>query len=132
MGEKTISRVKKLSLSKGRRLIVMKSTLLFLPIFCYCFWCLFKWLISWGNFKGTFYGEDWGCQKVPFGGLESSIFPIKEGGLSIKKLSYFNQALLGWWLWRFEVENDHLWRRVIYVKYGESWGGWTTKPLGST
>jgi len=70
-------------------------TLLFLPIFCYCLWCLLKWLISWGNFKGTFYGEDWGCQKVPFGGLESSIFPIKEGGLSIKKLSSFNQALLG-------------------------------------
>ncbi len=26
------------------------------------------------------------------------------------------------WLWRFVVEKDLFWRRVISIKYGEDWG----------
>ena len=36
----------------------------------------------------------------------------------------FNEALLGKWLWRFGLEKDALWRKVIEVKYGYRWGGW--------
>ena len=30
----------------------------------------------------------------------------------------FNQALLGKWLWRYALEREALWRRVIDNKYG--------------
>ena len=36
----------------------------------------------------------------------------------------FNEVSLGKWLWRFGLEKDALWRKVIEVKYGCRWGGW--------
>ena len=52
--------------------------------------------------------------------------PVKLGGLGIRSVESFNQALLGKWLWRFGHEVTHLWRRVISIKYGEGHGGWCT------
>ena len=53
--------------------------------------------------------------------------PIANGGLGIRKLTTFNKALLGKWLCRFGKEDDRLWRRVVASKFGEDWGGWTSK-----
>jgi hypothetical protein len=44
--------------------------------------------------------------------------PIHFGGLGIKSLSTFNQALLGKWLWRFAVEREAFWRQIVDKKYG--------------
>ena len=41
----------------------------------------------------------------------------------------FNSASLAKWLWRYGLENDALWRRVIGAKYGNGWGGWCTKSV---
>lgn len=41
------------------------------------------------------------------------------GGLGIKNLEAFNLALLGKWVWRFRVEKDMLWRRVLAARDGE-------------
>ena len=49
------------------------------------------------------------------------------GGLGIRKLTTFDKALLGKWLWRFGVEETRLWRRVVALKFGEVWGGWSSK-----
>ena len=50
--------------------------------------------------------------------------PVKLGGLGIRSVASFNQALLGKWLWRFGHEVTHLCRRVISIKYDEGhWGG---------
>uniref|UniRef100_A0A7N2N6C5 non-specific serine/threonine protein kinase n=1 Tax=Quercus lobata TaxID=97700 RepID=A0A7N2N6C5_QUELO len=49
-----------------------------------------------------------------------------------ENLSTFNQALLGKWLWRFGEEDTHIWRLVVALKYGEDWGGWSTKHIRST
>ena len=38
---------------------------------------------------------------------------------------------LGKWLWRYGLETDALWRRVIEAKYGNTWGGWHTKKVTS-
>ena len=47
-----------------------------------------------------------------------------EGGLGIRKIRRFNQALLGKWLWRFVHEEGAWWRLVLVAKYGSDWGGW--------
>ena len=49
--------------------------------------------------------------------------------LGIRCLRRFNSALLAKWLWRYGLENDALWRRVIGVKYGNEWDGWCTKSV---
>ena len=49
--------------------------------------------------------------------------PIANGGLGIRKLTTFNKALLGKWLWRFGIEENRLWRRVVAGKFGEEWEG---------
>ena len=51
---------------------------------------------------------------------------IQQGGLGVRQLIPFNLALLGKWLWRFGLEESHLWRRVVVAKYGGVRGGWTS------
>ena len=44
--------------------------------------------------------------------------PMQVGGLGIRRWRSFNSALLGKWFWRYGLETDALWRRVIKSKYG--------------
>ena len=60
-------------------------------------------------------------------GWDKVCAPKVNGGLGIRKLTTFNKALLGKWLWRFRVEETRLWRRVVALKFGEEWGGWSSK-----
>jgi hypothetical protein len=50
----------------------------------------------------------WGCYTV--------LSPIDKGGLGIRNVKRFNQALLGKWLWRFAHEDGAWWRSVLVVK----------------
>ena len=43
-------------------------------------------------------------------------------GLSLRHLKVFNHALLGKWLWRFPLERESFWRKVIVAKFGEEKG----------
>ena len=54
--------------------------------------------------------------------------PIQFGGLAIRNLRCFNEALLEKWLWIFGYEREALWRRVIRVKYGSE-GGWCSSSI---
>ena len=73
----------------------------------------------WGSYEGSF--------KYPLVACDKVCSPVERGGLGIRNVVSFNQALLGNWLWRFGHEATHLWRRVISTKYGEGHGGWCTK-----
>ncbi|XVE88638.1 hypothetical protein DITRI_Ditri19aG0085600 [Diplodiscus trichospermus] len=43
---------------------------------------------------------------------------IDNGGLGIVDLKLKNRALMNRWIWRFGVEKDALWRKVVDAKYG--------------
>lgn len=42
----------------------------------------------------------------------------QNGGLGLRMLVVMNKTLICKWLWRFGVEEDSLWKRVIASKYG--------------
>lgn len=54
-------------------------------------------------------------------------WPCQNGGLTIRKIRLFNEALLGKLLWHFDVERKAVQRRVIALKYGSMEGGWCMK-----
>ena len=58
----------------------------------------------------------WGDSKTYLLGWDKVCMPI------IRKLTTFNKALQGKWLWHFGIEENRLWRRVVDLKFGEEWG----------
>ncbi|KAL4185406.1 hypothetical protein AMTRI_Chr10g230540 [Amborella trichopoda] len=51
--------------------------------------------------------------------------PKQEGGLGIRSLRYFNEALICKWWWQNAHFRNHLWCQVLIAKYGlESYGVW--------
>ncbi|KAL4626758.1 hypothetical protein ACB092_05G120500 [Castanea dentata] len=127
--EKRLSGWKRLYLSKGGRLMLIKSTLSCLPTYFLSLFTIPKAVAArlenvqrkflWGSSEGGF--------KYPLVAWDKVCLPIEMGGLGLRKVVSFNQALLGKWLWRFGHEDTHLWRRVISSKYGEGQGGWRSR-----
>jgi hypothetical protein len=124
-----LSSWKRLYLSKGGRIALIKSTLSNLPTYLLSLFpipasvakriesiqCGFLWGGIGDEFK--FHLVNW--SKV--------CSPIKEGGLGIRNLRCFNRALLGKWLWRFASEPKAWWRKVVVAKYGSERGGWCSQ-----
>ena len=125
--ERRLAGWKCLYLSKGGRVTLSKSTLSNLPTY---FLSLFpilpsvanrierlQWNFLWGSF-----GDDPNIRLVKWATVCA---PISLGGLGRRKIRLFNEALLGKWFWRFGIEEDAFWRRVIEMKYGcvLGWGG---------
>jgi hypothetical protein len=91
---------KRLYLSKGARVNLIKSTLSNLPTYMLSLFPIpayvakriekIQWDFLWGgmNDEAKFHLVEW----------EKVCFPIDEGGLEIRNLRRFNQALLGKWL----------------------------------
>ena len=48
--------------------------------------------------------------------------PVQYGGSGVHNVVFFNMSLLGKWLWRYAMERNALWRRIIEAKYGSMWG----------
>ena len=105
-------------MSKGGRLTLPKSTLSSLPTYDLSLFTIPKAVATkleciQRNFVG---GSSVECFKYPLVAWEKVCLPHVLGGLGIRKLVPFNQALLGKWLWRYDHETSHLWRRVIAIK----------------
>ena len=116
---------KKMYLSKSGRLTLLKSTLSSLPTY---YLSLFTIPTHVAN-KIERVQRDflWGDSKTHLVGWDKVCAPLKNGRLGVRKLTTFNKALLGKWLWRFGIEETRLWRRVVALKFGEEWGGWSSK-----
>ena len=56
----------------------------------------------------------------------------EQGRLGIQSLATLNKAFLGKRAWRFAVEDNPMWKKVITLKYQIEEGSWITKdPRGS-
>ena len=118
--ERKLASWKKLYLSKGGRVTLIKSTLSNLPTY---FLSLFPIPASVTNriarLKRDFLWGGLGDEpKFHLVNWSTVCTPLSSGGLGIRNLKTFNAALLGKWLWRFGQKSDALWRQVIKAKYG--------------
>ena len=123
--ERKLAGWKKLYLSKRGRLMLLKSTLFSLPTYFLPLFTIPTYVAN--KIEKLHRDFLWGDSKFHPIGWDKVYVPIANGGLGIRKITTFNKALLGKWLWRFGKEEDRLWRRVVVSKYGEDWGGWTSK-----
>ena len=122
--EKMLSGWKQLYLSKGGRLTLLKSSLSSLPTYYLFFFTIPKAVaMRLEHIQRNFlWGSSVKCFKYPLMAWEKVCLPCELGGLGIRNLVSFNQALLGKWLCRNDHKTTHLWRRVIAMKYGEGKG----------
>ena len=114
---------------KGCRLTLLKSTLSSLPTYYLSLFTIPKAMaMRLEHIQRNFlWGSSAECFKYPLVAWEKVCLPRELGGLGIRNLVSFNQALLGKWLWRYGHETTHLWQRVIAMKYGEEKGDWSTR-----
>jgi hypothetical protein len=127
--ERRLAGWKRSCLSKGGRLTLIKSTLSSLPTY---FLSLFVVPASvahrieklQGDFLWGGLGDEFKFHLVNWRTIRA---PIQQGGLGLRRIIPFNQALLGKWLWRFANERNAYWRQVIVCKYGCERDGWHSK-----
>ena len=129
--ERHLAGWKRLYLSKGGKVTLIKSTLSNLPIYFLSLFPIpsevakqleklqrdFLWSGLGSEFKYHLVSWSTICE------------PVCNGGLAIRNLRQCNQALLGKWLWHYGLERDALWRRVVEAKYGSLRGGWCSKEV---
>ncbi len=131
--EKRLVGWKHLYLSKGRRVTLLKSTLSCLSTYylspfpmsssvANCLEKLQRYFL-WGGLEEEkhFHLVRW----------EKVCMLFQNGGLAIKNLHLFNQALLGKWTWHFGTERNHILRKFIEPKNGCDRGGWCSKLVNS-
>ncbi|KAJ0519996.1 putative RNA-directed DNA polymerase [Helianthus annuus] len=110
----SIWKAKKLSF--GGRITLIKSVLSALPTY---FFSLYKAPLQVLNqlerFRRVFF---WGGSeekaKLNWTAWEKTIGPIEYGGLGFGSLQDANLAMLSKWWWRFKVDRNGLWRKVIW------------------
>ena len=127
--EKRLASWKRLYLSKGGKITLIKSTLSSIPTY---FLLLFPIPSRVANRLEKLQKDFLRCRldekpKYHLVNWSHICAPLQSGGLAIRDLRRFNQSLLGKWLWQYGLERKALWRSVIEVKYESLWGGWCLK-----
>jgi len=129
--ERRLAGWKSLYLSKGGRLILIKSTLSNLPTY---YLSLFPIPLGVANKIGKLQrhflwgglNEEFKFHLVKWSQICS---PMQFGGLEIRNMCKFTQALLGKWLCQFTTKREVFWRLVVEAKYGCLNGVWCTKKV---
>jgi exonuclease III len=129
--ERRLAGWKKLYLSKGGRVTLIKSTLSNLPTY---YLSLFPVPVSVANriekIQRDFLWGGMGDEpKMHLVNWDQVCRPLRAGGLGIRNVLKFNKALLGKWLWRYATESEALWYKIIKEKYEDQEGGWCSKEI---
>lgn len=53
--------------------------------------------------------------------------PLPLDGLRLRSLVEMNVALQSKWLWKFMINDDMLWKRIVVAKFGVDERGWFTR-----
>ena len=123
--EKRLVSWKRLYLSKGGKLTLIKSTLSSIPTY---FLSLFPIPARVANCLEKLQRDFLWCgmdEKPKFHLVNWSQIcaPLRFGGLVVRDIKCFNKALLGKWLWHYGLEREALWWLVVEAKYESLWGG---------
>ncbi|RVW35996.1 putative ribonuclease H protein [Vitis vinifera] len=129
-----LSHWKRQYISKGGRLILIKSTMASIPLYQMSLFRMPKsvarrleklqrdFLWGGGNLERKVHLVNW----------EVVCTEKEKGGLGLRKLIPLNKVLLGKWIWRFACEKENLWKQVLLAKYGQEGFGWMTKKANGT
>ncbi|RVX07712.1 LINE-1 reverse transcriptase-like [Vitis vinifera] len=118
-------------LSKGGRITLIKSTLASIPIYQMSIFRMPKSVVKrLEKLQRDFLwrGGSTG-RKIHLINWKVVCTQKEKGGLGIRRMGLLNKALLGKWIWRFAVEKDVLWKKVIGVKHGLEGCGWKSKEV---
>ncbi|PNY15039.1 cysteine-rich receptor-like protein kinase, partial [Trifolium pratense] len=112
-------------LSFGGRLVLLKSVLTSLPVYALSFFKAPSGTISSIESLFTNFFFLGGCEdsrKISWVSWKSICLNKESGGLGVRRLREFNQALLGKWCWRMLVDREGFWFRVLAARYGVEGG----------
>ena len=106
----------------GGRIILINSVLSALPIYLLSFFRIPKKVVQKivSIQRNFLWGGHQEANKIPWVKWDKVCLLKNKGGLGIKDLSLFNEALLGKWGWQLANNHDQPWSRILISKYG----GW--------
>ena len=120
--EVKLAKWKQGTLSMGGRITLINSVLSALPICLLSFFRIPKKVVQKivSIQRNFLWGGHQEANKIPWVKWDKVCLPKNKGGLGIKDLSLFNEALLGKWGWQLANNHDQPWSRILISKYG----GW--------
>ncbi|XP_026434772.1 uncharacterized protein LOC113332450 [Papaver somniferum] len=113
------------TIARGGKLTLIKSILASLPIYYLSIFlapCSITKKID--RIVRNFLWEDENRKRIHNIGWKLSSKEKEKGGLGIRRAKQVNSALLKKWWWRFGVEKEAFWRKIIVEKFGETFTGW--------
>ena len=117
--ERHLARWKRLFLSKGGKVTLIKSTLSSLPTYFLSLLPIpVKVANSMEKIHRDFLWSGIDAPKVPLVEWAKVCMLVQNGGLGIRRLKRFNSALLGKWLWRYGTKRDAFQRRSLRLNMG--------------
>ena len=126
--EERLALWKRQYISKDGRIILIKSTMISVPIYQMSLFRMPKVVVR--RLEKLQRDLLWGGgnleRKTNLVNWEVVCADKEKGGLGLRKLVLLNKALLGKWIWRFSCDKENLWKQVILAKYGQEGLGWRT------